>query len=85
MVLVGTAHPKHEDLSFLQMPVTKIYASNDGIAPPARLLANRRLLPEHTKWVEIVGGNHSQFGCYGHQFFDGKATVSREAQQEVTR
>jgi pimeloyl-ACP methyl ester carboxylesterase len=85
MVLIGTTHPKNQDLSSLQIPVTKVYASNDGIAPPARLLANRHMLPAHTKWVEIVGGNHSQFGWYGHQLFDGMATVSREAQQEVTR
>ena len=34
---------------------------------------------------EIKGGNHSQFGHYGHQLFDGKATISREAQQAATR
>ena len=85
LVLIGTTHPKQDDLSFLQLPVTKVYASNDGIAPRARILANKRLLPAHTKWVEIKGGNHSQFGHYGHQLFDGTATISREAQQSVTR
>ncbi len=85
LVLIGTTHPKHDDLSFLQLPVTKVYASNDGIAPRARVLANKGLLPAHTKWVEIKGGNHSQFGHYGHQLFDGTATISREAQQSVTR
>ena len=85
MVLVGTTHPKSEDLSLLKIPVTKVYASNDGIAPPERVLANKRLLPAHTKWVEIVGGNHSQFGWYGRQLFDGKATISREVQQGLTR
>ena len=34
MVLVATTHPKEDDLSFLTIPVTKIYASNDAIAPP---------------------------------------------------
>jgi len=85
MVLIGTTHPKEDDLSRLQLPVTKIYASNDGIAPPDRMRANGALLPEHTKWMEIEGGNHSQFGHYGHQLLDGTATVSREAQQEITR
>jgi hypothetical protein len=85
MVLVATTHPKEDDLSFLTIPVTKIYASNDGIAPPDRILANRGLLPPHTKWVEIVGGNHSQFGRYGHQLFDGTATISREEQEALTR
>jgi pimeloyl-ACP methyl ester carboxylesterase len=85
MVLIGTTHPKEDNLSFLQLPVTKVYASNDGIAPPDRVLSNRGLLPAHTKWVEISGGNHSQFGRYGHQLFDGKATISREEQESITR
>lgn len=85
MVLVGTSHPKEDDLSFLQIPVTKVFALNDGIAPPERILANRTLLPKHTRWVEIKGGNHSQFGRYGHQLFDGGATISREEQEGVTR
>lgn len=84
MVLIGTTHPK-QDLSSLSIPVTKIYASNDKVAPLKRILANKRLLPENTQWVEINGGNHSQFGHYGHQLFDGKATISREAQQAATR
>jgi len=85
MVLIGTTHPKQDDLSFLQQRVTKVYASNDGIAPPDRIRSNKGLLPAHTKWVEIVGGNHSQFGHYGHQLFDGRATIAREAQQNITR
>jgi pimeloyl-ACP methyl ester carboxylesterase len=85
MVLVGTTHPKRDDLSSLPMPVTKVYASNDGVAPPQRILANQGLLPKATHWVEIKGGNHSQFGHYGHQLFDGKATISRETQQAATR
>jgi pimeloyl-ACP methyl ester carboxylesterase len=84
-VLVGTTHPKQDDLSSLPMPVTKVYGSKDGVAPPDRMCANRRLLPKETRWVEIKGGNHSQFGHYGHQLFDGKPATSREAQQTATR
>ena len=85
LVLIGTTHPKQDDLSSLPIRATKIYASNDGVAPPNRTLANKGLLPATTKWVEIKGGNHSQFGHYGHQLFDGKAIISREAQQAATR
>ena len=85
MVLIATTHPKDDDLSSLRMPVTKIYASNDGVAPPDRVLANRGLLPKHTKWVVIVGGNHSHFGRYGEQLFDGTASISREEQEAMTR
>ncbi len=85
VVLVATTHPKDDDLSFLRIPVTKIYASNDGVAPPDRVLANRGLLPSHTKWVKIAGGNHSQFGRYGHQLFDGTATINRKTQESLTQ
>jgi pimeloyl-ACP methyl ester carboxylesterase len=85
MVLIGTTHPKQDDLSFLAMPVTKVYGSNDGVAPPEKVLSNRGLLPKNTRWVEIKGGNHSQFAHYGHQLFDGSATITREAQQIATR
>lgn len=85
MVLLATTHPKEDDLSFLRIPVTKIYASNDGVAPRDRVLANRTLLPSHTKWVEIIGGNHSHFGRYGHQLFDGTATIDREEQERIAR
>lgn len=85
LVLLGTTHPKDTDLSDLQAPVTKVYASNDGIAPPERVLANRHLLPATTTWIAITGGNHSQFGHYGHQLMDGAPTVAREVQQDIVR
>lgn len=85
MVLVGTTHPKNDDLSGLSIPVIKVYGTNDGVAPIEKIMANRNLLPADTKWVEIAGGNHSQFGHYGQQLFDGTATISRDAQQTITR
>lgn len=85
LVLIGTTHPKDDNLSGLPLPVTKIYATHDGVAPWEKINANRKLLPPSTLWVEIKGGNHSQFGHYGHQFLDGTATVSRSTQQEITR
>jgi pimeloyl-ACP methyl ester carboxylesterase len=72
MVLIGTTHPKKDDLSALELPVTKVWASNDGIAPPDRIRANKGLLPPSTKSVEIEGGNHSQFGHYGPSFLMAK-------------
>ncbi len=85
LALIGTTHPKERDYSGLSLPVTKIYASADGLAPVGRVLANKPLLPAHTRWVAIEGGNHSQFGHYGRQLFDGDASISRDAQQAATR
>ena len=55
------------------------------VAPVDRMLATKHLLPAHTKWVEVRGGNHSQFGHYGHQLLDGDATMARAEQQAITR
>ena len=85
VVLIGTTHPKRDDLSTLQVPVIKVYASNDGVAPSEKIQANRHLLPTHTKLVLIEGGNHSQFGHYGRQLMDGTPKISRIEQQELTR
>ena len=85
LVLIGSTHPKDQNLSSLSLPVTKIYATNDDVAPAADVLKNARLLPPATKWVPIEGGNHAQFGHYGPQLFDGDATIAREAQQALTR
>jgi len=40
-------------------------------------------LPDDTDWVEIKGGNHSQFGWYGFQDGDNEAEISREKQQSM--
>jgi pimeloyl-ACP methyl ester carboxylesterase len=85
LVLIGTTHPKEDDLSRFDLAVTRVYATKDGVAPEDRVMANKRLLPEHTEWVQIKGGNHSQFGNYGHQLFDGTAAIARAEQQALTR
>lgn len=85
LVLIATTHPQREDLSQLSIPVAKIYATNDGLVAVDRLLANRGKLPAHTRWVEIPGGNHSQFGRYDNTYVDGAATIDREQQEALTR
>lgn len=85
IVLVGTSHPKETDLSASNLRFTKVFGTHDGVAPVTAIEANRHLLPATTKWVRIAGGTHSQFANYGHQLFDGRATISRERQQELTR
>jgi pimeloyl-ACP methyl ester carboxylesterase len=85
LVLIATTYPRDVDLSELQIPVTKIYATEDGMAAVDKVLASGRLLPKHTRWVEIAGGNHAHFGRYGEQAFDGDATIAREEQEALTR
>ncbi len=84
LILIGTSHPKGFDLSNIAVPVKKIFASNDGVATLETIESTKRNLPVHTQWIEIAGGNHSQFGYYGHQLLDGHAAIDRSEQQRRT-
>lgn len=86
LILIGTSHPKEDvfNLSDTTLAVTKIYATNDGLASMEEVKANAQYLPKDTTWILIDGGNHSQFGYYGSQLGDNAATISREQQQELT-
>ena len=64
-----------------------IYATKDG--HPDEIKAGAEHLPEDTPFVEIEGGNHTQFGYYWDgvnedfvQEGDNPADISREAQQK---
>lgn len=77
------AYPaNNNDLSAAAIEVVSIYGSLDGLATPDKIAASRPLLPPTTRWVEIEGGNHAQFGWYGEQAGDLPATLSHSAQQE---
>jgi len=82
LILVGTTHPRDRDLSQLAIPVTKILATRDRIAPVKRARQNAARLPPGTQWVLIRGGNHSQFAHCGFLFGDRRAAISRDQQQK---
>jgi pimeloyl-ACP methyl ester carboxylesterase len=84
LVLIGTSHPRDVDLSALTMPVTKIVGTLDGLASREEVEGNARLVPKHTRWIWIEGGNHSQFGWYGFQPGDSRATIDRASQHAQT-
>ncbi len=84
LVLIGTTHPRDFDLSGAEFPVVKILGSRDGVAPQSRSRENDRLLPSSTRILVIDGGNHAQFGYYGPQLMDHRATISRQEQERRT-
>jgi pimeloyl-ACP methyl ester carboxylesterase len=81
LILIGTSHPRDVNLNNLRVSVTKIVGTRDGLASPAEVEANRALLPAATRWVWIEGGNHSQFGWYGFQPGDRRATIAAPIQR----
>jgi hypothetical protein len=83
LVIIGSSHPRDHDLSGLTIPVTKIAGTRDGLASPGEVRQNADLLPLHTRWIWIEGGNHSQFGWYGFQPLDRRPRVSASMQRAV--
>lgn len=84
LILIGTSHPRDIDLSYVPIPVMKIYGSNDGLASVEEVVSNKNKLPGSTRYVLLEGANHAQFGCYGSQLGDRQATITRAVQQEKT-
>lgn len=62
-------------------PTLEFFGTEDGVLNMEKLEEEDRYLPENNMEVEIRGGNHAQFGDYGVQRGDGKATIAAEAQQ----
>jgi pimeloyl-ACP methyl ester carboxylesterase len=83
LVLIGTSHPRDVDLSRLTVPVTKVAGTQDGLASRAEVEQNRGKLPPATRWVWVEGGNHSQFGWYGFQPGDRRATIDASVQRAM--
>jgi dienelactone hydrolase len=81
-LFLWAAYPAASDnLSGFDLAVVSIYGTLDGLATMDKISTSRPLLPADTRWVEIEGGNHAQFGWYGPQPGDNSATISRQDQQ----
>ena len=81
LILMGTTHPRDISLASFDLPILKIYGSKDGVASEQTLMNNKGKLPSHAAFIKIEGANHAQFGYYGPQLGDERATISREKQQ----
>ncbi len=69
------------DLSATGLAVVSVYGALETSRDAFISADTRAKLPPDTRFVEIAGGNHEQFGLYTGQPNDPPATVSREAQQ----
>lgn len=65
------------------LPVLSIVGSQDGVLKWARYRQGKHYLPANTKYVVIKGGNHGNFGSYGHQHGDRTATITNATQQRL--
>jgi hypothetical protein len=82
-LILMAAYPQDvSDISQTNLPVLSITATKDKILNQKRYRETKKLLPPTTQYVEIKGGNHSQFGSYGFQKGDGQATINQKKQLE---
>jgi pimeloyl-ACP methyl ester carboxylesterase len=79
-LVLWASYPANDALKDREIKALSIYGSNDALANAAKIDESRALLPPDTVYVEIAGGNHSQFGSYGLQPGDGAAGISPEEQ-----
>jgi pimeloyl-ACP methyl ester carboxylesterase len=79
------------DFSSTSIPMASVNASLDGIVNVTNFLRGQQLLPiNDTFHMEILGGNHGQFGSYDDSErtslfgqVDGNATIPETVQQDL--
>ena len=74
------SYPADDSLKYSNIVVVSVYGSKDGLSTGDKIEESRVLLPAHTRYVFIEGGNHGPFGSYGIQAGDNDATISPEEQ-----
>ena len=83
-LILLASYPMGDELKNLGVDVLSIWGSKDGVLNFENLIASKMKLPIDTKYVEIEGGNHAQFGDYGQQKGDHDAIISAEKQLQIT-
>jgi len=80
--LVLLAAYSTEDLKNKEIDVYSFYGSEDKVLNMEKYEECYSNLPEDVIETVIDGGNHAYYAHYGEQEGDGKATITREEQQE---
>ena len=83
-VALYASYPSGDELKNLDIDVISVFGDEDGVVNQENLTESKDNLPKDTEFIEIDGGNHSQFGDYGLQKGDNKATIDEEKQMNLT-
>ena len=83
LILWASYPPSGVDLSGQSVSVVTIRGNRDGLVSKAQIEGSLKMLPPATISVEVLGGNHAQFGWYGPQPGDNEAEISRAQQQTI--
>lgn len=85
LILYASYTTENYDLSDCDLRVLSLSGTSDGLATPEKIEAGKAYLPLDTEYVEIEGGNHTQFAVYGGgeiQKGDQEAGIDRAKQQD---
>ncbi|MGO1060375.1 alpha/beta hydrolase [Planococcus sp. FY231025] len=72
------------DFALSDLPMLSVSAENDGLTTAQDIEDRRMQFSANSKFVEIAGGNHAQFGMYGEQKNDLPAEIGPFEQQDQT-
>jgi hypothetical protein len=78
------SYPADDTFKNSSIQILSLHGSEDGVATNGKIEESKALLPSHTQFITIAGGNHGQFGSYGPQAGDNPATISPEEQWTQT-
>lgn len=77
------SYPQGNELLNSNKKVVSMWGSEDSVLNMESLENSKTDLPKDTKFIEIKGANHAQFGDYGLQSGDSKALISKEEQTDI--
>lgn len=80
--MVFMASYPNSDFSELPVKMLSINGTNDTVLNSEAFTEALVKFSENTTFIAIEGGNHAQFGDYGHQKGDSIATITRDEQQK---
>jgi hypothetical protein len=81
LVLLASYPAERTDLSQAAVTAASVLGTRDTVIDQATWSAAKPLLPDSTRYIELDGGNHAQFGSYGPQKGDSPATITAEQQR----
>lgn len=82
-LVLFASYPANDSVLNQDKEVLSIWGSNDGILNFESFAESKSKLPVDTKFIEIQGANHSQFGDYGLQENDNISTIENEKVLEI--
>jgi dienelactone hydrolase len=82
LVLLASYPMNKNNFSTSTYPILSLTGEKDGLSTPEKIKETKHLLSKNTELVQVKGANHAQFGMYGKQKGDNKASISPKEQQD---